>query len=414
MFKFVKLRHEIDFINNVRKHSSSISPGELIPLIEVLQSTERSDSLFGYIFKVASDITNLRKTGFISGIQRATLEIHKGLASRAADYRFMFCGVSLSEIVDVKANVHPQIAEDFTVSDPLEHLDSVDALLLLDLNFEFFKEENFQILCERQVPIIANVYDVLPITNPDWFPPATSELYFRPWLEAVLTYSSDVIVNSETTLKALHQLDLFRTYKGKIHIAPLGVSEHSNLINHQKIMGQTLIVGTIEPRKGHIDVLNAFDVLESRNVNVTLHIVGRQGWMVEQIIERINSHPSLNRTLFWHAKCSDSELIQLYAESEVTLVASKGEGFGLPILEATSHGSRVVARDIPVFREVGGEQVQYFNSDAANLPEVWSQAINRCGTTSTLSNKKPSGYHEYAGKLLSILEDRLHFGNRDK
>jgi len=44
------------------------------------------------------------------------------------------------------------------------------------------------------------------------------------------------------------------------------------------------------------------------------------------------------------------------------LIASQGEGFGLPIIEAAQYGKPILARDIPVFREIAGEHAQYFSS----------------------------------------------------
>ena len=57
------------------------------------------------------------------------------------------------------------------------------------------------------------------------------------------------------------------------------------------------------------------------------------------------------------------------------IAASEGEGFGLPLIEAVQHKLPIIARDIPVFREVAGEHAFYFCGlepvDLANAISGW-------------------------------------------
>jgi glycosyltransferase involved in cell wall biosynthesis len=413
---FMDARYKLDLVNNTRKFASTISNRDLPPLLESIHLIEKTDVTFGYNFKIGSDISNLKKTSFISGIQRATLEIHKCLNKLSQENRYIYSAVDLNFESNYSELVHPQIAEDPIVSGIQNHAENCDALLLIDLNFNFFQNQSMVELQKRGTPIVVNVYDILAITNPDWFPPGTAERHFLPWLKAVCHYASDIIVNSEATLDQLRAFDLTKSFKGEIHVAPLGVPFNSPPLDLKKIPGQTLIVGTIEPRKGHADILQAFDEMESRNENISLHIVGRQGWMVEGLINQISNHPSLNKTLFWHSNCSDSKLHALYAESEVTLVPSLGEGFGLPILEAANFGSKVLARDIPVFRELESDQIHYFDSDNSNLIEMWSRLLNNApdSVSTNLDLDRFSGYYKYAQKLTTILDTHLKMNFKSK
>ena len=61
------------------------------------------------------------------------------------------------------------------------------------------------------------------------------------------------------------------------------------------------------------------------------------------------------RPLTWLRDASDEELRLEYLEADLLVMASRGEGFGLPIVEALAHGTPVVARDLPVFRELLGD-----------------------------------------------------------
>jgi glycosyltransferase involved in cell wall biosynthesis len=79
--------------------------------------------------------------------------------------------------------------------------------------------------------------------------------------------------------------------------------------------------------------------------------------------EKLRNHAELNQRLFWLEGISDENLEKVYAASTCLIAASYGEGFGLPLIESVQHGLPILARDIPVFREVAGEHAAYFKSE---------------------------------------------------
>jgi glycosyltransferase involved in cell wall biosynthesis len=130
-----------------------------------------------------------------------------------------------------------------------------------------------------------------------------------------------------------------------------------------------LMVGTIEPRKGHLQAIEAFEQLWAAGVDVNLVIVGREGWKplpdadrrtLPRIMERLRGSPELGKRLLWLDGIDDDTLQQVYLASTCLLFPSEGEGFGLPLIEAAHHGLPLLARDLPVFREVAGEHAHYF------------------------------------------------------
>lgn len=135
-----------------------------------------------------------------------------------------------------------------------------------------------------------------------------------------------------------------------------------------------LMVGTIEPRKGHAQAVAAMEQLWVEGVAVNLVIVGKEGWLTHDLIRRLRHHPQRNRRLFWLDNASDALLLQLYAQSSALLAASYAEGFGLPLIEAAHHGLPIIARDIPVFREVAGDHAFYFRGETS---EPLAEAIRR-------------------------------------
>jgi glycosyltransferase involved in cell wall biosynthesis len=124
------------------------------------------------------------------------------------------------------------------------------------------------------------------------------------------------------------------------------------------------MVGTVEPRKGHEFVLDAFEQLWESGSDYRLCIAGQEGWRVVDTMKRIRQHPQLNKKLFFVEKFTDAEINLCYQAATGLIAASTAEGFGLPIVEAGLHGVAVVASDIPVFREVGGDGASYFSLES--------------------------------------------------
>lgn len=122
-----------------------------------------------------------------------------------------------------------------------------------------------------------------------------------------------------------------------------------------------LCVGTIEPRKGQAQALAAFELLWAQGVDANLVLVGRKGWLVDDLVARIKSHGERGKRLFWLDGISDEYLEKVYTAATCLLAPSEGEGFGLPLIEGAQHGLPILARDIPVFREVAGAHAQYFS-----------------------------------------------------
>lgn len=121
-----------------------------------------------------------------------------------------------------------------------------------------------------------------------------------------------------------------------------------------------LMVGTIEPRKSHAEMLQAMEVLWAKGANVNLIVVGKIGWLDERQMDYIQHHPEVGRRFFLFNDLSDDQLNEIYGLASCLLYFSKVEGFGLPLIEAAQHGLPIIVRDAPVFREVCGEHAFYF------------------------------------------------------
>src|SRR3546814_20205534 len=105
------------------------------------------------------------------------------------------------------------------------------------------------------------------------------------------------------------------------------------------------MVGTLEPRKAHAQAIAAFESLWARGTDIALVIVGKLGWRVDGLPDRLRRHPEFGKRLFWLEGISDEFLEQLYARTSFLLGASEGEGFGLPLIEAARSEERRVGKE---------------------------------------------------------------------
>ncbi len=117
-----------------------------------------------------------------------------------------------------------------------------------------------------------------------------------------------------------------------------------------------LHVGATIPRK-RMDVLLAVLAI-SRQLVPELRLCKIGGdWTAEQQAQ-IDRH-DLSRSIIHLGKVSQSLLVQAYQRASAVVITSDAEGFGLPVIEALACGAAVIASDIPVLREVGGDAVSY-------------------------------------------------------
>lgn len=226
------------------------------------------------------------------------------------------------------------------------------------------------------------VYDLLPLTLPHRFRGEAAENH-RRWLEVVARADGAFCISQATASELQTWLD---SYSGRdarhptISSFPLGADfEQSTPTtgfppDARDVLGKLtrrptfLIVGTLEARKGHEQALDAFELLWNAGADVGLVFVGTRGWLVDRLLARISGHPKLGTRLHWLEGISDEYLSKVYEASSCLLLPSEGEGFGLPVIEALIRGTPVLARDLPVIREIAGENATFFvGFDAASL-----------------------------------------------
>ena len=112
------------------------------------------------------------------------------------------------------------------------------------------------------------------------------------------------------------------------------------------------MVGTLEPRKGHDELIDVLDIVWGKGEEVTIVFVGKVGWNVDNLIKNEN-HKLFGHRLIWLNACSDEFLLEMYSCATGLIVQSRAEGYSLPIVESQNFGLPVFARDIEVLRKSG-------------------------------------------------------------
>jgi glycosyltransferase involved in cell wall biosynthesis len=101
---------------------------------------------------------------------------------------------------------------------------------------------------------------------------------------------------------------------------------------------------------------------------------------MDHLVQRLRNHSERGKRLIWHENASDQGLRELYERASGLLMASEGEGFGLPLVEIARYGKPILVRDIPVFREIIGVHAQYFASNSPQkLAMELQEWISTCG-----------------------------------
>ncbi|MGK9451000.1 glycosyltransferase [Acidithiobacillus caldus] len=279
------------------------------------------------------------------------------------------------------------ISENKLADHPVE-FQSGDIFLGLDLQPQVVQGQRlfYQELRNYGVQVRFVVYDLLPILLPEAFVAGASESH-QAWLMEVAKGDGAVCISQAVA----DELRRWLMVNGHAHHREFEITWFhlgADMENSSPTRGvpfearasllklanrySFLMVGTIEPRKMHDQALTAFEQLWAQGMDINLVIVGKQGWMVETLIERLKTHPELNKRLFWLEGISDEYLEKTYEVATCLIAASKGEGFGLPLIEAAQHKLPIIARDIPVFREVASQHAFYFSGLA---PEDLAKAV---------------------------------------
>lgn len=137
-----------------------------------------------------------------------------------------------------------------------------------------------------------------------------------------------------------------------------------------------LMVSTIEPRKNHALLMQAWEMLRySSHPQLKLVVVGNTGWDQEPVLQSFRPWAERGE-LYWLNNVPAAELRALYTHAAVTVCPGLAEGFDYSGVEAMKCGCPVAASDIAVHREIYGQAAAYFNTySAADAAQCLTQLL---------------------------------------
>ena len=370
------------------------------------------------------DISELARHDAATGVQRVTRSILNQLLRCPPE------GFDVETVYGTTAELGYRSARAFTarfLGEVVEGDDEVietipgDVFLGLDLQHQVTRYQSPYLtgLRARGVGVYFVVYDLLPIQFPQFWPSALGTAH-HDWLQTLARYDgaiciSKAVANELIEWRRAHVAKPERAYRiGWFHLGAdidnsrpsMGLPEDGERVLAQlKSRPTFLSVGTLEPRKSHQVTLDAFDRLWTGGQDVNLVLVGKQGWLVDDLVARLQNHPRRGTHLFWLSGVSDEYLARIYQSADCLVTASVGEGFGLPLIEAAQHARPIIARDLPVFREVAGDCATYFSGgpDALAIAVNNWLVANRAGRTPGIDGMTWLTWEQSAEQLKAVV-----------
>ena len=401
----------------MRDGASSLTPAAVAPLL--LRSAPQLYD--GRTRRLLVDVTTIASSDRRTGIQRVVRNIVRSLheldlpgvapvAVRLVSGRLRTCQSLVADLLGCPC----------TVPDADIEPAAGDCLLMLDNSWSTYADffSVFDAIRTAQGTVVTCVYDLIPELHLAASVDPVPAIY-AAWLREALLRSDGIITISQAVMGDLTAF-LDRSRPPRRDGLRIGWFQcGADIAADARGVGGTvrpdlarafdggaptfLMVGTVEPRKGHWVALDAFDRLLAQGGDARLVMIGSRGWHVDALIDRMRRHPAWGEKLFWFEDAGDAELAFAYARCAALLNPSYAEGFGLPLVEAAQAGKPVICSDIPVFREVGRAGALYFRVNDPDALAATIQAFLAGDRSADPSNVLRTTWAEAARRIVDVV-----------
>jgi glycosyltransferase involved in cell wall biosynthesis len=214
------------------------------------------------------------------------------------------------------------------------------------------------------VPVVVTIHDLTFFDAPELHERPKVAFFTRAIKRAASEASVLVCVSERTRVRLGELVEV----KGPVVVAPHGI-DHERFdsraasdddlrllatVGLDRATPRIVCVGTLEPRKGLLELLEAFDQLAAEQPELELVLAGQRGWGLEGFDRRLASSPARDR-IHVLGYVPDQVIPPLLRSASVVAYPSVDEGFGLPALEALACGAPLVTTLGSVMAELCGE-----------------------------------------------------------
>lgn len=260
---------------------------------------------------------------------------------------------------------------------------------------------------------VVTVHDLAYEYFPDLFLP--SDLYkLKHWTRDAVSRAKHIIAVSEATKHDI--VTLYKVDPSKITVVHNGydadifnltAKPNNSILSAYNLVPKEylLFLGTIQPRKNAIKLVQAFHLLKEGGYKGKLVVAGSIGWLADETLSVIKNS-AYAKDIIMTGYVSDEARKALYSHADVYILPSLYEGFGVPAIEAMACGAPVAVANNSSLPEVVGDAGLLFN---ASDPQGIAQAIhtiqkNRAAwVKKSLARAKHFSWEKCAKETLAVL-----------
>ncbi|MCP4748083.1 MAG: glycosyltransferase family 4 protein [Desulfobacteraceae bacterium] len=228
-------------------------------------------------------------------------------------------------------------------------------------------------ICKKyNLHVIAYIHDLIPVEYPEYVRPNGTN-QFKNYLSNLAQVNANFIANSYDTAQRL--MTYAQKNEWQIDTVPFTYPPYNPKLIKKRILKNPkeqslnnkhpyfITISTIEPRKNHLLLLHIWRnfVCSELSSIPHLHIIGKRGWENENIIDMLSRCTAIQPYITEHNNLPDNQVLNLLYGARALLFPTFAEGYGLPLIEALSHGIPVIASNLAIFREIAHDIPEYID-----------------------------------------------------
>lgn len=271
------------------------------------------------------------------------------------------------------------------------------------------------------VPTVVSVMDLSYLHFPELFN-KSDLMQLKNWTKYSVKNAKKILTISRSSMSDI--IEEYGVPKERVAVTYPGIKSVVSITPHIYAMQEltqkykipekyVLYVGTLQPRKNVTRLIEAFAKLsksEKIPTNVGLVLVGKKGWMYDEILSAPEKF-GVSRKVHFVDFVTNEDLMLLYQHAEVFVLPSLYEGFGLPVLEAMKYDCPVITSNVSSLPEVGGDAALYVDPESVDdISEKIEKVLTDSKIRKSMIEKgkeqiKKFSWEKSAKETLSFLEE---------